>query len=124
MRKPDFTFRPISLIYGAEDRENLGPLIKLKCEQQKVKRNLIILIIFFIPIILQDLKEHPVILGNGCMVDIKIMTQGDGKVKQTFCASRLSKAKQCDHQGKMQYPPSVDFYKYPPNTDMLEQIAP
>ena len=31
-----FTFRPISLIYGAEDVDNLGDLIILKSRQQKV----------------------------------------------------------------------------------------
>ena len=31
---------------------------------------------------------------------------------------------QCDHQGKMEYPPNLDFEKIPPNTDILEQISP
>ena len=38
--------RPISLIYGSEDRENLGPLIKLKCAQQQVWPNHVILVVF------------------------------------------------------------------------------
>ena len=36
--------RPISLIYGSEDRENLGPLIKLKCAQQQVWPNPILVV--------------------------------------------------------------------------------
>ena len=30
-------FRPLSLHYGAEGRENLGPMIQKTCNQQKVR---------------------------------------------------------------------------------------
>ena len=31
--------------------------------------------------VLQDLRENPVYVGEGCCVQVEIKTQGDGKVK-------------------------------------------
>ena len=90
-------YSPLSLQYGTENIDNLGPLIKKKAAQQKVfffiilkpkinlkkspfKLNTFDLSLVGINFSFQDLKENPVVLKNGATVAVKITTQGDGKV--------------------------------------------
>ena len=90
-------YSPLSLQYGTENIDNLGPLIKKKAAQQKVfffiilkpkinlKKNPFKLNTFDLSLVginfsFQDLKENPVVLKNGATVAVKITTQGDEKV--------------------------------------------
>ena len=82
--------------YGAEDKKNLGPLIQLKAEQQKVCTffnyfwnlqfsiiktfTILYLWLGYYSLLFQELRDNPIRLGDGCQVAVEIKTQGDGKV--------------------------------------------
>ena len=78
--------RPVVLVYGNEDRNNLGPLIKYMCGKQQVYPSNMIRVIIIITTssFNQDLRENGIKLGiNGeCIVDVIIFTQADGKVRK------------------------------------------
>ena len=59
-----FISAPLFLQYGSENEGTLGGLIQAKAREQK------------------DLRENPLVVGNGCQVEVVIKTQGDGKVKK------------------------------------------
>ena len=58
-----FISAPLFLQYGSENEGTLGGLIQAKAREQK------------------DLRENPLVVGNGCQVEVVIKTQGDGKVR-------------------------------------------